>query len=102
MKRSMLYVAALAVLFAMTTSYAPEVQAAKQFSTLIDYWASPSVHNGSYFQPCSGNVQTTGTQSGEWKEITYTDCHTDEVTYEVWHYCSGTWVQVAYLGDPSC
>lgn len=102
MKRLILCLAASLLLFATTSSYAPEAHALPQFSTLIDYWASPSVHNGTSFRNCAGSLSTSGTLSGEWKEVTYVDCHTNEMTYEVYHYCSGTWVQVAYLGDPSC
>ena len=102
MKRLILCLAASLVLFATTSAYAPQAHASRQFSTLIDYWTSPSIHNGYSFQPCVGNLQTDGTLSGEWKEVSHTNCETLEMDYEVYHYCSGTWVQVAYLGDTSC
>jgi hypothetical protein len=101
MKRIALSVLASVLIFA-ATSYAPPVHALPQFSTLIDYYDHSLTNVGTSFRNCAGSLQTSGTLAGEWKEITYTDCQTFDQTYEVWHYCSGTWVKVAYLGDPSC
>jgi hypothetical protein len=101
MKRFTLCLAASLILFA-STSYAPAAHASRQFSILTDYWTSPSVHNGYSYLPCVGTLQTDGTLSGEWKEVSTTNCETLEMDYHVYHYCSGTWVEVAYLGDTSC
>jgi hypothetical protein len=101
MKRLILCLAVSLMVFA-TASYAPEAHASRGFSVLTDYWTSPSVHNGYTFLPCSGSLQTSGTLSGEWKEIQYASCTSNDLEYDVYHYCNGTWVQVAYLGDPSC
>jgi hypothetical protein len=101
MKRLTFCLVASLILFA-SVSYAPDAQATRDFSTLTDYWTSPSVHNGSTFLPCVGSLQTTGTLSGEWKEIRYEGCNDNYLEYEVYHYCNGTWVPVAYLGDTSC
>lgn len=100
MKRSSLALIAAVVLL-VSASYAPQAHAIG-FSTLIDYYDSNLNNVGTSFRSCSGSLQTWGTLAGEWKEVTYHDCLTDEITYYDYHYCSGTWVLVGYIGDPSC
>ena len=101
MKRLSFALVAAVVLFA-STSYAPPAYATREFEEYRDYYDSNLNRVGSMYWGCSGIQHPTGTQAGEWKYEEFRDCHTDEITTEVDHYCSGSWVVVGYLGDTSC
>ena len=104
MRKLIHYSAVLAVvLFSTTTFYAPPAQAGPTFSTLVDYYDSGLNNVGTSWRPCSGGLQTWGTLAGEWKEVTQQRCDYPWDEYiDYYHYCNGTWVHVAYLGDTSC
>jgi len=102
MKRIAVSVLASVLIFA-ATSYAPPAHASGQVTTLIDYYDHNLNNVGSSYKGCNLPLQTWGTLAGEWKEVRIRDCDAlEDETITDYHYCSGTWVEVGYIGDPSC
>ncbi|HKO57107.1 MAG TPA: hypothetical protein VJ276_14615 [Thermoanaerobaculia bacterium] len=103
MKKLLRYTVALAVVVFCSTVYSPPVQAVGTYSVLTDYYDSGLNAVGWKYHACSGSLTSSGTLDGEWKEVSGTKCSFPWDDYdEYWHKCSGGWVQVGYLGDPSC
>jgi hypothetical protein len=93
----------LCVALASAVLMPPRVQALPEFSTVTWYYTSSHDANGWSYRSCTGSWQQEGTLAGEWKEVDIQYCeYPYDFIIEYYHYCSGHWVQVDYLFDPSC
>lgn len=97
------YVALFAlVVFSTTTFYAPPAQALGN-SVLIDYYDSCLNIVGWHYRNCSSSVSSEGTLAGEWKEVITEGCsYPWNYDIQAYHSCSGQWIPVSQVGDPSC
>src|SRR5215212_6774662 len=103
MKKLLRYTIAFAVVLFCSTLYSPVTQASGTYTVLVDYYDSGLNNVGYSYKACAGATQYYYTQDGEWKEVSGTKCSFPwDDYYEVYHKCSGNWVQVSSLGDPSC
>ena len=103
MKKSLRYAVVFAVvLFTGSAIYVPPAQAVGYDNWYIYYDAS-FAEIGWWNRNCSGQISSSGSQTGAWKEWTLNECFPpggSSSTY--FQYCSGEWVEVPYLGANAC
>ncbi|HEV7488072.1 MAG TPA: hypothetical protein VGQ65_20560 [Thermoanaerobaculia bacterium] len=57
---------------------------------------------GQSWHLCDGATGTTGTLTGDWREVDSTSCETFDTVTTYWEKCGSTWVQRTTLGACQC